>query len=238
MRKTLLLLGLLIMFVGIIFLPLRNYPVSVEEYELRDYAKNTYQSEPFITAVSGNFSVGEKLFFNFTEGRYWGGDEEVFEPSVSYEDFAIPQHKIVGFTIQTPSGQNSSFEAYFVKAQSTFMIVFEGESDDLDPLPDGNLTLGNVGFECLIKRNGTYTIIAESIVPLISKTEIEMLTLDKDPPRIMSLWCIKNTATYPYQFFLPLGAALCCVGLIISVFAYKSKKKRSLPKHGTLRRRR
>ncbi|MGB9778663.1 MAG: hypothetical protein ACPLW8_04585, partial [Candidatus Bathyarchaeales archaeon] len=29
-------------------------------------------------------------FFNFSRGRYWTGPEEVFEPSETHIDFAIP----------------------------------------------------------------------------------------------------------------------------------------------------
>jgi hypothetical protein len=231
MKKSYAFAGLLIFIVGLTLTFLHDYPINVESYEQRGYTKNTYQSGELLTTVSGNFNAGERLFFNFTRGRYWTGVEEPFEPGFDVtRDVAIPPHKIVTFVIQTPSSQNCTIDVYVVEGESTFMVVFEDRVDDLEPLPNGNLTFQNVGVECLVKKNGTYTVQAYSIVPPIYKTMEEVLTLEEDPPRIMALWCIKNVTTYPYQFLLPFGLFLIFLGLVLGTWGLKGKRRRSLTK--------
>ena len=240
MKKSYVFAGLLIFIVGLALTFLHDYPINVESYEQRGYIKNTYQpGGELLTTVSGNFSAGERLFFNFTRGRYWTGVEEPMEPGFDVNPgVAIPRHKIVAFVIQTPSGQNCNVDAYVVEGESTFMVIFRDKVDDLEPLPNGNLTFQNVGAECLVKKNGTYTVQAYSIVPLIYKTMEEVLTLEEDPPRIMALWCIKNATIYPYQFLLPFGLFLIFLGLVLGVWGLKGKRRRSLTKIKNIRKRR
>lgn len=230
MRKLYVFAGLLILIIGLILTLLYDYSVNVKSYEPRGYTKNTYQTdEPLKTTVSGCFSSGEILFFNFTPGRWWSGVEESFEPPETYPDFAVPAHKKVTFLIQTPSGQNCSVTTYVVMGTFTYAVILENKSDDIELLPNGNKTQ-DAGIECLVKRNGTYTVQAYAIVPLIAHAvpgspAPELLTLDQDPPRIMALWRVKDSIIYPYRFLLPYGLFLICAGAFLGVWGLKSKRK-------------
>lgn len=241
MRKSYMFMGLLVLIVGLALVMLYGYAIDIRYYEQRGYTINTYQ-EGLRTTVSGYFSEGEILYFNFTSGRWWGGVEEIFEPTEVYEDFSIPPHKKVTFVIQSESGQNCSVTVYVVEGVSPFMIVFENKIDDLEPLPNGNLTFQNVGIECLVKRSGTYTVQASAIVPLITHGQIGTpgivtYTLDQDPPRVMALWCVKEGVEYPYRFLLPYGIFLTCLGMLLFIYGLKTKRKRRLLNRRTLLKR-
>jgi hypothetical protein len=200
--------------------------VYVESYVLKSQVKQNYASGSLKTNISAYFEVGEHFFFNFSRGRYWTGPEEIFEPSETHVDFAIPPHKKVTFDIHTPSNNVFEVEVWVVEGQYPYVVIYLNKSDDFTPLRGGNLTLTGVGIEGIINKNGTYTVEVVCIVPPIYKTQTEMLDIYEDPPITMNLYSIQMVETKPYGVLLPLSFVVAFFGIILSVWAAKSERKR------------
>jgi hypothetical protein len=228
MKKELFVSGLILIIVGLILSSGYNISVYVESYVLKNSVVNTFEpGSQLENSISGYFEAGERVFFNFSRGRYWGGSEEMFEPGYSTWNFSIPEYKTVSFEIYTPSNDVCEFQALVVYGENPYVIIFYKESEDFTHLPDGNLTFLNVGVEGIVNKNGTYTIKAVCIDPPVSKTRDEPpLSINEDPPMEMDLWTIKNMETKPYHLLLPMGIFLASFGIIISIWGTIATKKR------------
>ncbi len=226
MRKYWLALGLILLFVSLVFYSLSGLQVYVESFVLKSQVKQNYVSGNLETSISGYFNVGEHFFFNFSRGRYWTGPEEVFEPSETHKDFAIPPHKKVTFDVYTPSNDLFEVEVWVVEGQYPYVVIYLNQSDDFTPLRGGNLTLINVGIEGIINKNGTYTVKVVAIVPPIYKTSTETLDIDEDPPIAMNLYSVQKVETKPYEMLLPSSLVVAFCGVTLSVWAAKSGRKR------------
>jgi hypothetical protein len=226
MRKYWLAFGLTLLFVSLVFYSVSGLPVYVESFVLKSQVKQNYVSGTLETGISGYFEVGEHFFFNFSSGRYWTGPEEVFEPSETHVDFAIPPHKKVTFDVHTPSNDVFEVEVWVVEGQNPYVVVYLNQSDDFTPLRGGNLTFINVGIEGIINKNGTYTVEAVAIVPPIYKTDIEVLGIDEDPPITMNLYSVQRVETKPYGVLLPSSFVAAFSGVALSAWAAKSERKR------------
>lgn len=223
MKKGWFILGLAAILIGLILFSFYNTFVYVDNHHVRGMSSLKVE-------VSGYFDSGERFFFNFSRGRYWTGAEELFEPSETWEDFYIPPHKKVAFHVITPSNDVCEVEAWVVKGETPYVIIYRNQSSDFTPLPNGNLTFTGAGIEGIINRSGIYTIKAVSIVPPITKTIQEpALGIEDDPPRTMALWKIETVQTQPYSVFLPIGVASACIGAIVIVHSARDKRKRRLP---------
>jgi hypothetical protein len=228
MRKYWFALGLILLLVSFIFYFASGLPVYVESYVLKSKVTQNYVSGTLKTKVSAYFEVGEHFFFNFSRGRYWTGPEEVYEPSETHVDFAIPPHKKVTFDVHTPSNM-FEVEVWMVEGQDPYVVLYLNKSDDFTPLRGGNLTVPSsnvVGIEGIINRNGTYTVEVVAVVPPIYKTETEVLDINEDPPITMNLYSVRKVETKPYEVLLPSSFVVAFSGVTLSVWAAKSGRKR------------
>jgi|YelNatPaOPRAMG01_1025707.scaffolds.fasta_scaffold26008_2 hypothetical protein len=229
MKKAYLIVGSLLIFLGSILITLHNIPVFVTTYEIKDkYQANAREH----IEVTGFFYKGDHFFFNFSSGKYWGGDPltEPYEPSCDLGEAYIPEHKVVIFQISTPSKETCIVEARLPYGLYTFAIIYANKSDDFAILSGGNLTWGNVGIEGIVNKEGKYTIRAMLIMPAVYKTRIgegEPLQIEDDPPQEMTLWLIQIVETKPYFILLPIGATSVMGGVILVILSpLKSKKRR------------
>jgi hypothetical protein len=234
-RRELLVLGLVVIVIGSIIYAQYDIIVDVDVFINKNTTQNTYtEGEILKFNVTAFYNAGERLFFNFTMGKYWSGTDEQrsggLEPSITEENFAIPPFKIITFLLYTPSGDICEIAVWVVYGEDPYVIIYnESQSKDLTPLPYGNLTFYNVGFTGIVNTSGNYTIEAYAAVPPIHKTDTETVDIKDDPPRIMSLWIIDTIKTKPYQLLLPLGIIISVSGLILCIWAIKPKRKSKGP---------
>jgi hypothetical protein len=226
MRKYWLTFGLILLLVSLVFYSASGLSVYAELFVLKNQVKQDYASGTLETSISGYFEVGEHFFFNFSTGRYWTGPEEIFEPSETHMDFAIPPHKKVAFDVHTPSNDSFKIEVWVVEGRDPYVVIYLNQSDDFTPLRGGNLTFINVGIEGIINKNGTYTVEVVAIVPPIYKTQTEALGIDEDPPTKMNLYSVQRVETKPYEMLLPSSFVTAFSGVTLSVWAARSEKKR------------
>jgi hypothetical protein len=174
-------------------------------YTLKGTVDNSYNylanKQPEVN-VSGYFEAGQRFFFNFTKGRYWGSQYDVMNGGLepSNQNFApnvsIPPYKEAWFDIVTPSGDRISVDVYCVGGLDAFAVVYANQSVDFTPLEGGNLSFADVGVEGDIGRTGTYAVTATAIINPIYKDATHTYYIDTDPPLIMNLWKVDLTGGY------------------------------------------
>lgn len=229
MKKAYIFIGSLLIILGLIFLEVYDASVSVMKYEEKDRYRATDGGS---IEVKGFFNEGDHFYFNFSSGKYWGGDPltEPYEPSQDLGEAWIPEHKVVVLYIYTPSNEISVVEAKLPYGLYTFAIIYANKSQDFTVLPGGNLTWTDVGIEGIANKSGNYTIRAVMITPPVYKTRIgegEPLKIEDDPPQEMALWLIQEVVTKPYNFLLPLSPVSITCGLIFEILAFKYRGKRA-----------
>jgi hypothetical protein len=228
-------LGLLLILVGLALLAFSNTTVYQDNYvskgSLDNYVKYNIGGIPEMS-VSGHFEAGQRFFFNFSKGRFWGSkyDQDNFGMEPANTEFApntsIVQHKIAEFDLYTPSGDEVISDVYLIDGSDPFAVVYLNQSSDYVPLAGGNLTFGNVGMEGTIGRTGNYTVKAISIDPVVHKDINHTYDITGDPPMTMSLWSIEAVGTRPYLVSsVSAGTILMLSGVMSSVWAGKSKRR-------------
>ena len=236
-------LGLLLILAGLALLSFSNTSIHQDNYVLKTNLDNyVYYRKglPPELSVSGYFEAGQRLFFNFTKGRFWGAQYDInnFGLEPANTEFApntsIPNYKVVDFGIYTPSGDEVWTLVYFVGGTDPFAVTYLNQSADFVPLPGGNLTFRNVGMEGTIGRTGNYTMKALSIEPPVHKDASNTYDIAGDPPTAMSLWNIETVVTRPYFVStVSMGSVLLLVGVVSSVWAGRSRKR---PARGRLKK--
>lgn len=232
-RENWVALGLVLVIVGLLILSFSNTTVHEENCIPKASVDNSNKTSPEVS-VSSHYEAGQRFFFNFTKGKYWGLKYDIenqgLEPTIT--DFSpnvsIPGHKIVSFALHTPSGDAISAEVYVVYGTDPFAVVYANQSIDFVPLEGGNLTFTNVGLEGTIGRSGNYIVKATTIVPLVHRDLDHTYGVATDPPTIMSLWNIEVVETKPYFVSsMSAGTILILSGAASSVWAVISKKRQS-----------
>jgi hypothetical protein len=246
MKKEWLALGLLLILAGLVFLYFSNTSVYNDNYVPKaSFDNHVYYNEGLPTKVSltAYFDVGQRFFFNFTNGRFWGVQyDQQYGLEPAYTNFApttaIEAYKTAEFYLYTPSGDAVQTEVYLVGGSEVFAVAYLNQSADFVPLLGGNLTFVNVGMEGTIERAGNYTVRVNDIAPDVmrSQTESYNITADfvngisspgGDPPLEMYLWTIVTVETKPYFVsFVSAGGVLLFVGTVSSVWAGRPKKRR------------
>jgi hypothetical protein len=227
-------LGLILIIAGLAFLGFSNTVVYADNYVPRGSLDNSviYQTGgvPKLS-VSGYFEVGERFFFTFTNGRFWGSQYDVthrgLEPETEFApNLTIREYKTVDFDLYTPSGDVVWTLVYLVSGTGHFAVVYQNQSADYIPLVDGNLTFINVGMEGTIARNGTYTVKAASIDPPVYFNETKIYDIAGDPPLVMNLWDIETVKTMPRLVsFASVGTVLMVSGVVFGIWASKPKRR-------------
>lgn len=249
MKKEWLALGLLLILAGLVFLYFSNTSVRNDNYVLKaSFDNHVYYDKglPGKVSLTAHFEVGQRFFFNFTKGLYWGvqyDQQHGLEPTDPNfaPDAAIEAYKTAEFYLYTPSGDVVPTEVYLIGGSQAFAVAYLNQSADFVPLPDGNLTFGlfsPVGMEGTIERAGNYTVKANDIEPYVMKSQTEMYNITADfvngisspggdPPLGMYLWTIETVETKPYFVsFVSAGGVLLFVGAVSSVWAGRPKKRR------------
>jgi hypothetical protein len=241
-------LGLVLIVAGFALLSFSNTVVYTDNYLAQGSLDNTVYEHSGLTprvSVSGHFDAGQRLWFNFTKGNFWGVQYDIqnegLEPANTEfaPGTAIEPYKTIYFNLYTPSGDVVSTEVYLVGGTEPFAVVYFNQSADFVPLPGGNLTFASVGVEGTIERTGNYTIVATTIQPLVRKDAQNTYdvvansitgkgAVQADPPLTMNLWSIDAVETKPYLVsFVTVGAVILVPGVISSVWATRPKRRRA-----------
>lgn len=229
LKKEYLVVGFSLITIGLIFIGVHNNSVFVQTFEVKDrYEAKVRES----IEVRGYFEKGDHFYFNFTSGKYWGGEPltELYEPSCDLGEAYLPEHKIVVFYVDTPSNETCLVEARLPYGIYTFAIIYANKSKDFTPLPGGNLTWSDVGIEGIINKEGNYAIRAVLITPPVYKTRVgegEPLQIEDDPPQEMVLWVIRDVETKPYFILLPFGITLITCGVVLDLISARDRGKRA-----------
>jgi hypothetical protein len=243
-RENWIALGLVTIVVGLMFAIFSNSPVYAQNYTAKgslDNSKNYAANKSPEVSVSGHFEAGQRFFFNFTKGRFWGVKYDVenggLEPEDSNwaPDSAIPAHKEAWFDIFTPSGDRISVDVFVLGGTDLFAVVWANQSVAFTPLDGGNKSLFNVGVEGMVGLTGNYTVTATAIINPIYKSADEIYFMNTDPPLMMNLWSIESVESKPYLVpFASVGTVLTVSGVVSSVWMGRSKKgsSRHLKKAG------
>jgi len=245
MKKEWLALGLVLILVGLALFYFSNTTVYQDSYLFKasiDNSVNYNEGLPAQLSLTANFTAGNRLFFNFTKGRFWGVayDQEhglepanpLFVPGNLSTGVAIDPYKTAVLFLHTPSGDMVWTEVYLVAGSEPFAVVYLNQSADFVPLPGGNLTFGNVGREGRVERTGNYTVKINDIAPAVMKGPEEVYRISSDPttgdpPLQMYLWNVETVETKPYFVSsISAGGVLLLVGVVSSVWAGRSKKRR------------
>lgn len=235
MKRYWLALGLLLILAGLVFLYFSNTSFHNDNYVPKVGVDNLARARAGLSmelSLTAYFEVGQRFFFNFTKGRFWGlsydqqyGMEPVntnFAP-----DTSIKPYKTVEFYLYTPSGDAVQTEVYLVGGADIFAVTYVNQSADFVPLLGGNLTFVNVGMEGMIERAGNYTVMAADVEPYVLRSATEMYNITGDPPSGMILWNIETVETKPYFVsYVLAGGVLLFVGAVISVWAGRPTKRR------------
>jgi hypothetical protein len=243
-RENWIALGLVIIVVGLMFAVFSNSPVYAQSYVAKnslDNSKNYAVNKSPEISVSAYFEAGQRFFFNFTHGRFWGnkydtenGGLEPGDPNFA-PDTSILAYKEAWFDIITPSGDRMSVDVYVVGGTDPFAVVYENQTVDFTPLDGGNKSLANPGVEGTIGRTGNYTVTATAIINPIYRDATETYFMNTDPPLKMNLWSIDSVESKPYLVpFASVAAVLTISGVVSGIWAGRSKKgsSRHLKKAG------
>lgn len=241
MKKEWLAFGLLLILAGLVLLYFSNTPVYKDNYVPEasiDNSVNYDNGLPAELSVTANFTVGERLFFNFTKGRFWGlsyDQEYGLEPANTEfaPGTAIEAYKTAEFYLYTPSGDVVVSEVYLVGGSAPFAVTYPYNlSSDFVPLPGGNLTFVNVGIEGTVERTGNYTVKVNDIEPYVMQDASHTYNISSDPttgdpPLGMYLWNVGTIETKPYFLsFISAGGVLLLVGVVTSIWAGRPKRRR------------
>lgn len=233
-------LGLILIISGLVLVSLSNTISDQSNYVLRssvDNIRNMNLGSPIQVSVTAYFNADQHFCFNFTSGRYWGDEDDQYDPANM--NFApnnsIDPYKTLGFYIYTPSGDVVSSEVFVVYGTEPYAVVYLNQSTDFIPLAGGNLSLGVARMEGQTTRAGNFTFVVTAIDPYVehlSATDLYDVVahgrIGADPPRQMYLYNIDTVATKPYfPLFLIVGPLLVIVGAVPFVWAARPKKKHS-----------
>jgi hypothetical protein len=235
MKKEWLALGLLLILAGLTLLYFSNTSVLQDNYVARaslDNHVNYNEGLPTEVSLTAYFEAGQRFFFNFTNGRFWGvqyDQDHGLEPANTLfaPGTAIPRYKVVEFYLYTPSGDMVLTEVYLVKGAAAFAVTYLNQSADFVPLLGGNLTFSNLGMEGRIERTGNYTVKANDIEPYVMRAANDTYNINTDPPLGMNLWNVETVEIRPYFVSsASVGGVVLLVGIVSSVWAGRPKKRR------------
>ena len=246
MRKEWLALGLILIVAGLALLSFSRTVVSNDNYIVKasvDNLANINEGRPMELSVAANFSTGQRFFFNFTHGRFWGlsyDQQHGLEPANTNfaPGWTILPFKTLEVDVSTPSGDVVDCEVYLVGAIKPLAVSYLNVSTDFTPLSEGNLTFSNTAaVQGLVEHSGLYTVTVTDIEPYVQRSAGLQYNISSDPtigdpPSNMSLYNVETVETRPFfSAFVATGAVLLTCGVSISVWSARSKGRRHLTKY-------
>lgn len=222
MKKDLVVLGLILIFIGLIFIPLGiNYKTKVNLGNERTLGESTNSWE-----VSTDYDVtkGNRLILEITPGEWWWLWFEPWQGS----DFPIQADwRAVDIIVTDPNGGKTNITLYYVKVQTTGttpIAQFFGATVD----SDGGLemeeeyVIGESNKTKYYNYNGKFAAIAkysgEYRVRITNGYEFgsEPIKLELKEQRLVE--------TRPYLLMVPVGGVILGFGIIIMIFGWRKEK--------------
>lgn len=199
MRKKLLALGLILLFVGVIFTS-----SALQSDETVKEREDLVKSETFSWQISSHFTQGDKVRLSVAPGQDWRSFKE---PPV--EDVPFP-HKFVFINITDPNGKDSFFEVVYAEYEGYFSLY------------DVRLVAGN-GFDAQNSSSGIVGYARDT--GIYNATVWGTLPPGGGPPTLtFSKMEELLIVTYPYSFLLYPGVVVLVVGAILSVLGARSPR--------------
>lgn len=217
MRSKFLLLGLVLVFSGIVITSLYNAPSK--SYVYQQGHTNTYAFE-----VSGYFNKGEKLVLGMVPGDTWLDYIDVLGYMPDYYDATIRVE------INNTEGQRTVIDLVYITYATT-----SGEYAQLSlQMAYTNFTTGglaNLGgagaeggaIEGIVETSGTYTAKT-----LGTPADPEVLYELNIPPTSITLDQYVMQESYPYRETWPIGVVLIVSGGFSSFWARRQTKRQKI----------
>lgn len=211
MGKALLAVGILFLWIGIIFVAYSYYPVeNVKERPLISRAEKEWE-------VSGNLSKGEKIIVAVVPSADWS--------IWAQELFAEPIKVNVSIIIEDPLGVAAEFKIFYEPPPLTYKHEDPGK-----PFP---IFLSNPPFKLV--NNGSLIVnepldFVGGIVTQSGTYRVRVVPTwwTEGPPEYIEIYTEILEKTYPYKQFLPLGVGLCIFGVAMIILRTKRSKAKRL----------
>lgn len=201
MKKWLFALGLILLFVGIIFTS-----SAVQSEKTIKEKEELIKSEIDSWQISSNLTQGDKVRLSVAQGEDW---DRYVEPAV--EDVPFP-HKFVYVNITDPNGEDSMFEVTYTKYEAGFFLynvrVVASNGFDAE-----NSSQKIVGYA---RDTGLYTATATGAIPP-----------GGGPPSSLTFFKVKEVILikYPYSHLLYPGVAILLAGVALSILGALTSKR-------------
>lgn len=217
MKKWAVGFGVIVLLLGLAFISISNTSHTLNIKELVASVENKW-------IVSGYFKQGENLTIWFTQPKDWafGPYPEIGEPPyskhfmVNITNTAANDYTLLKVILMVPQQFTPPGPPY---AFSLNLVEIEVEHHGGIIVGDSPLEIGGT-----IKNDGEYRIKSWLIPPTVIGEDYKPHPVS--PPLELRLDMVTNETVYPYTFLLPLGSALSIVGVIISIWGIKSRRRK------------
>jgi len=219
MKKALTIMGILFLSIGL---------VSISRSSMQDIDTNTQlvNEKQDQWTVSGSFQQGENLSLHFLPLKEWS------RPPYPPDGVETPYSKL--FTVNIT---NAAADSY------TLIEVVLGLSLPPGVPPSKPYDYSLYIYSTEVTHHGAITIedypdkingIAEddglyqvkcSLDPSVVMGD-DLLPHPASPPRELTLYRITTETKHSYNLLLPTGISFCIIGLIISIWSAKTKKRK------------
>jgi len=210
MRETLFGVGMILLFVGIIVLPMSLQATRSEENHF--VADREHLVFPDWT-VSAQFNESEELLIYFSPPALEGIPEPTGE-------------RFMFVDVVDPHGGNTTFNVTFTK--TSFEVRLDsndgGLEVDLPPIP-GPADIGGT-----TRYSGEYTVLVRPIVANVAP----LYYPNSSSMRRLEIYKVTEKIDYPNVWALPVAVSLAAIGIISIVCGARSPKRRARP--GKLRK--
>lgn len=203
MRKSLVALALILLFLGIIIMSFFNVTKQsyVPESPPLDTGTGNYPN------VSANFTIGEILNLYMSPGATWSQGQ--LEPES--EEIPYPT-RFVWINITNPDGNLTILEFAFGASDSSFALYQISLLNSTDFTTVRTTSPGTLGYSSNVTMSGNYTIALWQLIPALSS---------QSPPGAFQLTKlnVQYVKAYP-DYVLPVGAVVFISGVAVLVLAW------------------
>lgn len=202
MRKNILALGIIFLFIGITTFPISFLPEKTEKNQLIERKEDLPLGK---WEISAQFNKGEKLF--------------VFFSRVEEKNMIIDGSAILDINITCPTGGNTTFRVMFTDTYRPYAnITLRSKDNDSGLIV--NYPLEGIGG--IAEYDGVYKAYVYTY---------SYLAFNYFPPNgtlpWLELYKVIEEKNYPYLVILPAAIALIIAGVSLSIWATKTTKRPS-----------
>ena len=208
MRRTLLGLGIIILFAGLIVFSISNR--FTETYESVCIEESIAEDLPYGEwKTSAHFEKGERFILTFPGPKLEG----------------VPNHVELVLNITDPEGGNTTLKIDFrmktAGPELNITVKSKSENLEIDDSDFGDFNDSPEDFGGLVLLDGYYSAFLHAYGRSVAEYYY--------PPNAtlphMEFWKYATIRTYPYSQLLPVGGRLIIAALLLSVWAVRSSQQ-------------